>query len=72
MLNYTTFKTFWLKGVIIMNIKAVSSFNSKQIAKDIVNVLANYGVSVSATDIIFEAVKEELALQRVQKILTED
>lgn len=55
-----------------MNIKAVSSFNSKQIAKDIVNVLANYGVSVSATDIIFEAVKEELALQRVQKILTED
>ena len=46
------------------------SFNSAEIAKEIVNVLARHRVSASALEIIFEAVQEEVRKQVVTEAQT--
>lgn len=48
------------------------SFNQKTIAKDVINTLAKYRISVGAIDIIFDEVKELLKTQVIFPISVTD
>ena len=46
------------------------SFNAAEIAKEIVNILAQHKVSANALEIIFEAVVEEVKKQVITEVQT--
>lgn len=46
----------------------LESFNPREVAREIVNVLASYNIRINATDIVFDAVKQLLQEQKAAYI----